>query len=167
MKTRRKDVIIKLYKALVRPKLEFCVQAWRPHLRKDIDKIERVQQRATRLIGDCTGLNYEDRLNRLGLISLEQRRERGDLIQVFKLVKGFDKIDYRTFFQMADNSRTRGHKYKMVKIRSRLDVRSKFFSQRIVNSWNQLPSSVVEAETINSFKNRLDSFWAGQANIGQ
>ena len=84
---------------------------------------------------------------------------RGDLIQVFKLVKGIDKIDYNRFFQLADNTRTRGHRLKIVKVRSRLDIRNKFFSQRVVNSWNMLPSDVIEAETVNCFKNRLDKFW--------
>jgi hypothetical protein len=158
--SRRKDIIVKLYKTLVRPQLEYCVQAWCPHLRKDIENIERVQRRATKLIGGgCNGLNYVDRLSRAGLISLEKRRERGDLIQVFKLIKGIDNVDYSKFFTLAENSRTRGHSYKLLKDRARLDVRGNFFSQRVVNCWNSLPATVVEAKSINSFKNRLDNFW--------
>ena len=84
---------------------------------------------------------------------------RGDLIQVFKLIKGIDRVDYNKFFQLVDNSRTRGHRFKIVKVRSRLDIRNKSFSQRVVNSWNLLPADIVEAETVNSFKNRLDKFW--------
>ncbi len=160
VKCRKKNVILQLHKSLVRPKLEYCVQAWCPYLRRDIDNIERVQHRATKLIGECAGLNYEDRLHRTGLITLEKRRLRGDLIQVFKLIKGFDNLDYRYFFQLADRSRTRGHVFKIVKVRARLDIRNKIFSQRVVNSWNALPAHVVEAESINSFKNRLDRFWA-------
>jgi hypothetical protein len=68
IKSRRKDIIIKLYKSLVRPKLEYCVQAWRPYLKKDIDNIERVQHRATKLLRECIGLNYEDRLTQTKLI---------------------------------------------------------------------------------------------------
>jgi hypothetical protein len=82
------------------------------------------------------------------------------LIQVFKLVKGHDNVDYRDFFQLVGNNRTRGHSYKLVKCRSNLNVRSKFFSQRVINSWNSLPEHVVLAESVNSFKNRLDKFWA-------
>ena len=160
IKSRKKNIILKLYKTLVRPKLEYCVQAWCPYLRKDIDNIERVQHRATKLIGECAGLSYKDRLDRVGLITLEKRRLRGDLIQVFKLIKGIDKIDYNKFFQLVDNTRTRGHRFKIVKVRCRLDIRNKFFSQRVVNCWNMLSSDVVEAETVNSFKNRLDKFWA-------
>ena len=97
IKSRNKEVIIKLYKALVRPKLEYCVQAWRPFLKKDIDNLERVQRRATKIITECRNQNYETRLKTLNLISLEDRRTRGDLIQVFKLIKGIDKVDYRNF----------------------------------------------------------------------
>ena len=132
-------------------------------LLKRIENIERVQHRATKLIGECAALSYSDRLDRAGLITLEKRRLRGDLIQVFKLLKGIDNMDYNKFFQLVDNSRTRGHRFKIVKVRSRLDVRNKFFSQRVVNSWNMLPADVVEAETVNSFKNELDRFWAMSA----
>ena len=159
IKNRRKDIIVKLYKALVRPKLEYCVQAWRPFLRKDLDSMERVQRRATKMITECRGLSYENRLEVLGLISIEARQTRGDLIQVFKLIKGVDNVDYREFFQLAVNSRTRGHSFKICKVRSRLEIRKNFFSQRVVNEWNELPSYVVEAESVNAFKNRLDNHW--------
>jgi hypothetical protein len=59
---KNKNIVTRLYKALVRPKLEYCVQAWRPYLKKDVCKIERVQHRATRMIEECKGLNYEERL---------------------------------------------------------------------------------------------------------
>ena len=103
VKSRNKIVIGRLYTALVRPKLEYCIQAWRPFLRKDIDKLERVQKRATRMISECKGQlkSYEARVKMLGLITLEERITRGDLIQVFKLIKGFDNLDYRTFFYIV------------------------------------------------------------------
>jgi len=151
-----KDIIVSLYKALVRPKLEYCVQAWRPYLRKDIDKLEKVQRRATKMIEGCGKMSYEDRLKFTGLTTLEDRRNRGDLIEVFKTLKGFNRVDYRQFFKLVEHSRTRGHSFKLVKSRSRLEIRKNFFSQRVVNSWNNLPESVVEAETVNSFKNRYD-----------
>jgi len=165
IKNRSKDVIISLYKALVRPKLEYCIQAWRPFLRKDIDSMERIQRRATRIITECKGLNYESRLKALDLISIEDRQTRGDLIQVFKYIKGIDNVDYKEFFQLADNSRTRGHSFKIIKVRSRLEIRRNFFSQRVVNKWNELPQYVVEAESVNTFKNRLDSYWKNYVEI--
>jgi len=89
IKCRRKDIMVRLYKALVRPKLEYCVQAWCPYLKKDIDKLEKVQARATRLVNGCKNLTYENRLNYTGLTTLSERRIRGDLIEVFKILKGF------------------------------------------------------------------------------
>jgi hypothetical protein len=86
------DIILPLYKSLVRPHLEYCVQAWRPHLVKDIKLIEGVQHRATRMMTDLYGKTYEQRLKCLNLTTLETRRLRGDLIELFKLLKGFDKL---------------------------------------------------------------------------
>ena len=153
---RRKDIMVRLYKALVRPKLEYCVQAWCPYQKKDIEKLENVQARATRLINDCRNLSYEKRLKYTGLTTLSERRIRGDMIEVFKILKGFTKVNFNTWFKLSDNNRTRGHRYKLEKSRSRLDIRKHFFSQRVVNAWNKLPSEVVESESINTFKNKYD-----------
>jgi len=160
--SRKKDVIVRLYKSLVRPKLEYCSQAWRPYLKKDIDKLEKVQARATRLITECKKLNYEKRLKYTGLTTLTDRRIRGDMIEVFKILKGFSKVKYSNWFKLAVNGRTRGHKYKLIKSRSRLDIRKNFFSQRVINEWNNLPNEVVEAESINTFKNRYDKYKMGK-----
>jgi hypothetical protein len=85
--------------------LKYAVQAWRPHLRKDIDLIESVQRRVTRLVMGSRGKGYEERLQMLGLKTLETRRIRGDLIEVFKILKGFDNVNEQ-FFQQS------GGKYK-------------------------------------------------------
>ena len=66
--------IVQLYKSLVRPHLEYCVQAWRPFLQKDIDNIEKVQRRATKMINGLSQLSYEQRLSRTNLMTLELRR---------------------------------------------------------------------------------------------
>ena len=127
IKCKSQHIIMKLYKALVRPKLEYCVQAWRPYLKKNIDNIEKVQHRATKMIEECKHLNYEDRLIQTGLTTLDERRTRGDLIEVFKMIKGLNKAEYRCFFTISQNSRTRGHRFKFVKNRSRLDIRKHLF----------------------------------------
>jgi hypothetical protein len=100
-----------------------------------------------------------------GLSNLEARLTRGNLIEVFKILKGFIKVDCKSVFQLAGNSKTRGNKYKLVKTRSRLDIRKHFFSQIVVNEWNKLPNSVVEAELINSFKNNYDSYVSTQKSL--
>lgn len=156
IKCKSEPIVTKLYKALVRPKLEYCVQAWRPYLKKHIDNMEKVQHRATKMIVDYKHLRYEDRLKKTDLPTLEERRTRGDLIEVFKTIKGLNKSDFRNFFTIDHSSRTRGHRFKIVKHGSRLDVRKHCFSQRVVNEWNALPEVVVETESVNSFKNSYD-----------
>jgi ribonuclease P/MRP protein subunit RPP40 len=156
IKYKSKNVIISLYKALVRPRLEYCVQAWCPNLAKDINLLEKVQRRATKMIDGFNKLSYERRLEETGLTTLVVRRARGDLIETFKILKGFDNIDYKIFFTLAEDLRIRGHSLKIVKNRCNTIVRSSFFSQRCVNLWNGLPENVIQAESVNTFKNRLD-----------
>lgn len=152
---REKKVILTLYKALVRPHLEYCVQAWRPYLVKDIAAIERVQKRATRLIGGFHDLSYEERLTRLGLTSLETRRLRGDLLEVFKIIKGFDKVDAAKLFDFSTTN-LRGHKYKLFKRSFRTNLGKFSFVNRVTDTWNRLPEDVVDCSTVACFKSKLD-----------
>ena len=115
---------------LVRPRLEFCVQAWCPYLRKDRAMIERIQRRATKLIEGLRNMSYSERLPHTGLISMKKRRVRGDLMQVFKMLLIKDRVDLNNFFQMQSSNRTRGHNCRIVKQRSHLDIRQYFFSQK-------------------------------------
>ena len=80
--------IIPLYKAIDRPHLEYCLQAWRPYRKNDIDTLERIQRRATKIIPELRDVSYEERLTECGLTTLESRRLRGDQIEVFKILNG-------------------------------------------------------------------------------
>ena len=93
----------------VRLHLEHRIQAWRPH-RKDIDKLERTQQRVTKMIPELRDLSYESRLLECGLTTLEYKRLRGDQIELLKIVNGNEDIDRNMFFKLKEGSRTRGHK---------------------------------------------------------
>ena len=115
-----KDIILPLYKSLVRPHLEYCVQVWRLHLIKDIKLIENVQHRATRMIRELKGHTYEERLTALNLTTLEARRLRGDLIEMFKILKGFDKTGLNISTNQLSN--LRGHSLKLFKSRFNTNV---------------------------------------------
>ena len=92
-RSRKKNIILSLYKSLVRPHLDYCVQAWRPHLKKDIEKIERVQRRAPRLREECKGINYEARLKFCNLTILEARVLRADLLEVYKIMNKIEGLN--------------------------------------------------------------------------
>ena len=112
---------------------------------------------ATRLMPQFRKLSYEEQLRKLKLTTLNERRQRGDMIDVFKLLASVENIDCNQFFTPATTCYAlRGHDRKLVKTRSRLDTRKFFFSQRVVNSWNSLPASVVQATSVNMFKNAYD-----------
>ena len=90
--SRNKWILVRLYKSLVRHLVEYSTVAWSSHYNKDKELIEKVQRRFTRLFPDIRQFEYPERLRRLGLWSLEERRNRADLIEVFKLVKGFSTV---------------------------------------------------------------------------
>ena len=156
---RKAEVFIPLYAAMVRPHLEYCVQAWCPYLCKDIDYLERVQRNATKMVVGMKNLPYPARLKALGLFSLRRRRARGDLIETFKILKGKTTLGRAQFFHMAPSVGTRGHPLKLLKPHARLNARAKFFAVRVVGMWNSLPEEIVNAPSVDSFKKRLDQNW--------
>ena len=89
-----------MYKATIRPHLEYCIQAWRPYRKKDIDKLQRIQRRATKMIKEFRDLSYESRLLQCGLTTLDTRSLRGDQIEVFKIVLGYEDVDRNMFFKL-------------------------------------------------------------------
>ena len=148
-----------IYRTYIRPHLEYCVPTWNPGMRKDISILEKVQRRATKLVPELKELQYEERLEALGLFTIETRRLRGDLIETYKIIHGFEKVNAEKFFKMADVEVTRGHDLKIFKPRmvKGLRCRQEFFSKRVIDEWNKLPPQVVNAPSINSFKSELEN----------
>ena len=124
---KEKSLIVPLYKAIVRPHLEYCIQAWSPYLRKYIDMLEKIQRRASKLIPGLRDLRYEERLNECGLTTLETQRLRGNQIKVFKILNGYENIDSNIFFEIKESKITRAHNFTLVKKQSRLYVRKFHF----------------------------------------
>ena len=154
-KTRKKETILTLYNTLVRPHLEYAVQFWAPSQRKDIERLEAVQARATKLIPSIRHLNYHRRLNRLNMFSLEKRRLRGQLIETFKILNGINNVNSERLFSLNNNyTRSNGRKLQLKRFNTSLC--GNFFTYKMPSYWNRLPSDVVNSTTINQFKNRLD-----------
>ena len=155
-----------LYNTLIRPLLEYCVQAWSPRHKKDILLLENVQRRATKLVRQYKDLPYEERLKRLNLTKLEDRRERGDMILAYRLINGHEDIDYRKFFTLRDSPyNLRGHSKTIEKSNNRLNVRTTFFSNRIVNKWNSLSEYEIAAPSTSAFKKRFDKMEKNRRGI--
>jgi len=134
------------------------VQIWNPYLKKDIECIDKIQRRATKLVHGFNKMPYEQRLKALGLYLLRRRRLRGDLIETYKILTGEEKIASDQLFQKATTTELRRHSLKLYKKSSRRELRKHSFSQRIVDHWNKLPDDVVSAATISTFKRRLDTW---------
>ena len=153
-----KEMFLILYKSLIRPLLEYCVHSWSPHLATDITLLENVQRRATRMVREFNQLSYEERLKELDLPTLKDRRTRGDMILTYRLIHGKEGINYRKFFTLAERSHnTRGHSLKITKPTIRLETRRFFFSNRVIDKWNNdLTEEEVTASSTHMFKKKYD-----------
>ena len=158
------ETLLRLYKTYVRPHLEYCQAAWAPWLEADKKVLEKVQERAIRMISNLRGRCYQDRLKEVGMTTLEERRRRGDMIATYRILTGKDRVSPDQWFHMARETGTRQSKgYLSVEkpVLGKLEFRRSQFSQRVSGDWNSLPDWVRRASTVNSFKNNLDSHWYG------
>ena len=152
------DIFLKTYKTFVRPILEYCQEVWSPFLQKDITDIENVQRRATKIVPGFSEMTYEERLDKLKLFKLEDRRQRGDLIFLYKIFHGLVDIDHQRLFTLNNRGTTRGHCFKLKEDRSNKDTRRYFYTQRVVVPWNNLPQHIVQSPSVTLFKRNYDEY---------
>ena len=123
--------------------------------------LEKVQKSAVNMISGLSGETYEEKLLELGLDSLGKRRHIFDMVETFKIMRGFENVDPGQWFQTIGelgrrNTRLANHPLNLVKNRvSKSEVRNNFFSQRVVNHWNNLPDELKDARKVDNFKNDL------------
>ena len=157
-------LFLKLYPAFVRPYLEYAQVAWSPFLKKDINMVENVQRRATKLIDDFQNYTYSERLAKLNLPTLMYRRMCADMCEIYKHLHTYDKTITKNGFKMRHRP-SRKHNFQLERRTAEDGVRgyqSNSFYFRSVKIWNELPETVVEACNINVFKRRIDQAWSNK-----
>ena len=152
---------VPLYKTMARSQLDYGCVIWNPYKEKYNEQIEKVQRRATKTLPKLNKLEYIDRLKKLKLPCLKYRRLRGDLIEAYKILRGsYDNNVLKNILITKDTSSVRhsqrGHQFMLQTQSYKTRFRKNYFSLRITNIWNNLPKHVVEAVSVNSFKNLVD-----------
>ena len=156
----------KLYTSFVRPHLEYANPVWSPHLRKHIRLLESVQERASKLVDGMKNLEYTERLKKLDLPTLQHRRQRGDMIQVWNHFNTYDRSTLSPRFRPIPRV-SRKHPFQLTRNKAKdgtLGVQSNSFYFRVANEWNELDHKVVESQNINTFKARIDAAWKDKGN---
>ena len=159
-----KAMFKQLFTSIIRPHLEYGATIWNPHSKKLIVMIENVQRRASRQIPGLSHLTYQERLEAMNLPALQFRRYRGDMIEMYKLLHDlYDKETISNFLNFRHSHtrehNVRGHQYNLYKKTCKKDVRRYSFKCRVTNQWNNLPETIVNSPSLNTFKNRLDNLW--------
>ena len=151
-----------LYKALVRPHLEYCNAITYSRTITLMKAVEAVQRRATKQVAELRNIPYEERLQQLQLPSMQYRFRRGDMIELFKYTHQVYKVQASNISIGVANTITRGHPLKLIKPRCTTTLRLRTFPHRAIEDWNNLPATVVMSPSINCFKSRLDNHWKNQ-----
>ncbi|KAJ7401995.1 hypothetical protein BTVI_90427 [Pitangus sulphuratus] len=141
--------------------LECCVQFWFPQYKRDMELLERIQSKVTKMFKGLGYLFYEERLRELGLFSLEETELRGDLIDVCKYLKGGSQEDGSRPFLMVPSKRTRGNGQQLRHRKFHLSMGQNFFTAWATEHWNRLPREAVESPSLGIFKNYLDGIGNG------
>ena len=141
-----------VYKTFIRPHIEYCIQVWNPVYLGDIEKLEKIQKRFSKMLPQSWTMSQPERNKMLNITSHESRRLRGDLVYMFKM---YDS----GLFSQPSEARTRGHSRKLNVDFACNNIRKHSFALRSVHVWNSLPDSIVTAPSVNSFKARIYNYF--------
>ena len=139
----------------IRPLLEFASPIWNTGYTYDLKLLESVQRRWTKQIEGLSTFSYSERLKFLNMYSTKGRLLRQDLIYTYKIFHDLSAIKPSDIFLLAPDIGTRGHRFKIFVQRPQVEARKRFFSHRVVQHWNALPSDVVDSPSLQVFKSRL------------
>jgi len=153
---RDRHMIFPLYPVLVRPCLAYCVQFWSPQFKKNMDRMERVQRTATKMLKDLEKLPCGERVKEVDLLCTQQKRVRKNFITVFEHLKGGYKEDGGSLFTRSHMKKKRDDRYKSHGVMFYLDIRKSFFTVRTMIHCNTIPRGVVESRLLEVFKMLLD-----------
>ena len=153
---RSKEFMVTLWVSHIRPLMEYGSPLWNVGYLGDVRRLESVQRRWTREIDDMEDLSYEARLRSLGLYSIYGRLLRIDMVLVWKSFHPQVDVGLTNVFELANDVGTRGHRFKLSTPICHTEVGRRTFGSRVVRHWNSLPRSAVEADSIETFKVRLD-----------
>ena len=155
-------MFLRLYKQYVRPHLEFAVPAWSPWTVTDSECLERVQIKAVKMVSGLRGKTYDERLEELNLPTLAARREEFDMVQTYKILHGVDNVEAKQWFVLAGENgsagirtRQQADELNILPSYGRTELRSNFFSVRVVKEWNSLPGELKRAKNVKQFKIKL------------
>ena len=151
--TYRNEVYIEIYKTYVRPILESATIVWNPECVGGIKKLEAVQRRALRSVRGYDSISYEERLEKAELCTLQQRRQKFDMIQVYKSLNSSGSELCKISDRHSINTRAHDDE-KLVPEKCKTNIRKHFFYNRVTENWNNLPLTIRNAQSLNLFKSQ-------------
>ena len=155
------NLLVNLYKTYIRPILEYNTCTWSPHLQSEIDSAESIQRKFTRILCQRANISfsdYNDRLQMLKLESLQSRRTKNDLVFLYKILHNLVDVPFDDYFKCSDFSGhdLRRHNLHLVRPKpSKTLCRQNFFTVRVIDHWNKLPTNIITSPSLTTFKYRL------------
>ena len=157
---RDRNIFPKLFMTYVRPILESSIPVWNTSMRGDSMKIEKVQRRALKCIAGLADKTYEERLHACGMQTLEERRNKLDLVETYKVLNS--NMEMKSNFHYVHNRHVRETRSSdqclLVPPKCKTRARSEFFANRVVNNWNKLPFEVRNCQKLSNFKKLYDKY---------